>query len=355
MQAVILRRAFGAVAAVCVLVASGFAASSPARAGVICQSQGCSINLAAYIHLSGDDNGDNPGVAVPPPPCWYSPVTSTAPGEGAPGGAAVPMDKFFHYGIKNNTGGWFDADGSSGGGGTTFFSGFVGQADQVSDYKSYAHPQAGSWYGIDADTSRAGEDCMATRPWLAWVAQGALPPPPDIPPLTLALYAFKHLSLPPMSLQLNPRTRSVVTLPTFVKTQMNTETLPSGQPYRYVTASIPATGLTVTVWALAGNLKLSSGSPDATVYQNCGTMGSRASSQQMSRTGANAHIDCGVTYRQPSTGGAFTLTGTITWRAYWAQTGSQTPTANAQPVQGGILTSQSHVPVTVAEIQNLNN
>jgi hypothetical protein len=353
-QAVIARRALRVVAAAaCVLAAAGFAASSSARAGVICDTQGCSINLAAYIHLSGDDGGNNPGVTVPPPPCWYSPVVGTSPGEGAPAGAAVPMDKFFHAGIKADSGSWFNADGSSGGGGNTFFSEFVGQADQVSDYKSYANPQAGSWYGLDNDGSHAGAICMGQRRWLAWVPQGALPPPPDIPPLTLALYAFKHLSLPQMNLQLNPQTRSIVTLPTFVKTQMNTETLPGGQPYRWVTASIPQTGLTVTVWALAGNLDLSSGSPDATVYQPCRAMGSTASSQQMARTGANARIDCGVTYRQPSTG--VTLTGTITWRAYWAATGSQTPTANRQPVPGGILTSQSHVPVTVAEIQNLNN
>ena len=354
MQAVIPRRALGAVAAVCVLAASGFAASPSARAGVICQTQGCSISLASYIHLSGNDNGDNPGVTVPPPPCWYSTVSATYPAEGAPAGAAVPMDKFFRAGIKENSGQWSLADGGGGGGGTTFFSSFEGQADQVSDYKSYAHPQAGSWYGLDADGSAAGEDCMATRPWLAWVAQGALPPPPDIPPLTLALYAFKHLNLPTMNLRLNPGGRSIVTLPTFVKTQMNAATLPGGQPYRWVTATIPATGLTVTVWALAGNLHINAGTAAATVYQPCRTMGSAASSQEMAHTGANAAIDCGVTYRQPSSGGPFTLTGTITWRAYWAATGSQTPTANRQPVPGGVLISQRQVPVNVAEIQGLN-
>lgn len=354
MQAVIACRAAAVAAAASVLLAAGFAAPLSARAGVICQGQGCSINLAAYIHLSGDDNGNNPGVAVPPPPCWYSTVASTYPAEGAPAGAAVPMDRFYHAAIKADSGSWFLADGGSGGGGNTFFSTFVGQADQVSDYKSYAHPQAGSWYGLDADGSAAGEQCMAQRQWLAWVPQGALPPPPDIPPLTLALYAFKHLSLPQMNLRLNPRTRSIVTLPTFVKTQMNTETLPGGQPYRWVTATIPATGLTVTVWALAGNLSITAGTAAATVYQPCRAMGSAASSQQMAHTGANAPIDCGVTYRQPSSSGPFTLTGTITWRAYWAATGSQTPTANRQPVPNGLLVSQHQVPVDVAEIQGLN-
>lgn len=355
MQAVILRRAFGTVAAVCVLVGSGFAASSPARAGVICQNQGCSISLAAYVHLSGNDTGDNPGVVVPPPSCWYTPVTGTSPVEGGPAGAAVPMDKFFHAAMKANSGTWSDADGSGGGGGTTSFSQFVGQADQVSDYKSYAHPQAGSWYALDNDGSLVGGQCMAQRPWLVWVPQGQLPPPPTVSPLTLARYAYKYLSLPYVTLRLNPPTRSFVTLPTYVKTQMNANFLPDGKPYRHVTASIPSLGLTVTVWVLAGKLHLSSGSANATVYQPCHTMGTTADSQQMSRTGPNARIDCGVTYRQPSAGRAFMLTGTITWRAYWAQTGSPTPTANAQPVQGGILTSQSHVPVTVAEIQNLNN
>jgi len=353
-QALIARRAAGAAAAVCVLLAAALAAPSSARAGVICQGQGCSISLGAYIHLSGDDNGSNPGVAVPPPPCWYSTVSGTDPAEGAPAGAAVPMDKFFRAGIKADSGQWFDADGSSGGGGNTFFSQFEPQADQVSDYKSYAHPQAGSWYGLDQDGSNAGGQCMARRPWLAWVPQGALPPPPDIPPLTLALYAFKHLSLPPMNLRLNPQTRSIVTLPTFVKTQMNTETLPGGQPYRWVTATIPATGLTVTVWALAGDLNITAGTAAATVYQPCHTMGSGASGQQMAHTGANAAIDCGVTYRQPSSSGPFTLTGTITWRAYWAATGSQTPTANRQPVPNGILVTRHQVPVDVAEVQGLN-
>jgi hypothetical protein len=354
-HAVIARRAAAAAAAVSVLLAAAFAAPSPARAGIICEGQGCSISLAAYVNLSGDDTGNNTGVVVPPPSCWYTPVTGTSPAEGGPAGAAVPMDKFFHAAIKANSGTWSDADGGGGGGGTTSFSQFVGQADQVSNYKSYAHPQAGSWYALDTDGSPTGDQCEAQRPWLVWVPLGQLPPPPTVSPLTLARYAYKYLSLPYVTLRLNPPKRSIVTLPTYVKTQMNANFLPDGQPYRHVTASIPGLGLTVTVWVLAGNLNLSAGTANATVYQPCHTMGTTADSQQMSRTGPNAAIDCGVTYRQPSTGGAFTLTGTITWKAYWAATASQAPTANARPVPGGTLTSQSQVPVTVAEIQNLNN
>lgn len=353
-------RAAAVSAAACVLAAIGLVApASAARAGVICNGSGCSVSLSGFVHLSGDDGGDNPGVTVPPPPCWYSPVSSTYPSEGSPAGAAVPMDKFFRYGIKNNTGSVFLADGSSYGGGTTFFSPFRVQADQVSDYKSYAHPQAGSWYGLDFDDTPAGNNCSNSRPSFMWATPGTPPPPPDVPPLTLALYAFKHLSLPGMKPTLDPAARSYVSLPTYVKMQFAnnggpTLYLPGGRPYRYVTASIPALNLSVTVWAIGSALHIAPGSPGATAYQPCPATGSKATSSQMANTGANAAIDCGVTYRQPSTGGPFTLTTSINWTAYWAAGQSVTPTANRQPVPNGQLTSQAKTPVNVAEIQNIN-
>jgi hypothetical protein len=358
MHVLIARRAVRVTVALSVLLASGFAAQGlapqPSRAGVVCGGESCSVFLSAFITLSGDDKGDNPGVSIPPPPCWYSTVSGTYPGEGSPAGAAEPFDKFVHAAIKGGYGTWSLADGGGGGGGSTYFSGTVkGQADAVSGYPKYANPAAGNWYGLDATGSVQGQQCVAQRPWLSWVAQGTQPPPPVVPPLTLALYAYAHMTLPTMQFALDPSGRSYVALPTFVKADLagwgGAEA--GGDPYQHVTAHLDGTNETVTVWALAGKLYLTAGG-SATPYEPCATLGSSWTSKEMAATGPNTPIDCGVTYRAPSTGGAFDLSGTIAWVPTWAEGGDGPP--HGQPVPAGDLYTKHGQGVDVAEIQSIN-
>jgi hypothetical protein len=355
----IARRAVRVTVALSVLLASGFAAqgltSQPTKAGVVCGGESCSVYLGAYIKLTGDDQGDNPGINIPPPPCWYSPVSGTYPGEGAPAGAAVPMDKFMHAASKAS-GTWSLADGGGGGGGGSFFGQFLGTANSVSGYPKYRNPAAGTWYGLDANGSVAGRACTGQRPWLSWVGQGALPPAPEVPPLTLALYALAHMYIPTLGFTLNPKNGpSYVTLPTFVKAGLggwNTGQKFGGKPYQYVTAHLNGTGESATVWAVAGSLYLSAGTSSATTYEPCAPLGSTWSTQEMDNAGSNARIDCGVTYRAPSTGGAFQLSGYIPWRPTWAAVAGGLPQGGAVP--GGDLYSRGGQGVNVAEIQSLN-
>jgi hypothetical protein len=352
------RRAIRVTVALSVLLASGFAAQGfagqSARAGVVCGGQSCEVYLSAFIRLTGDVGPYNSSITIPPPPCWYSTVSGTYPAEGSPAGAAVPFDKFVRAAIKGNYGTWSLSDGGSGGGGAGFFSGEKGTADAVSGYPKYANPQPGSWYGLDANGSAQGLACVGSRPWLSWVAQGAQPPPPTIPARTLALYALAHLRVPGIRFTLNPRSRSYVALPTFAKTD-----LPgwgggrsNGHPYQHVTATIIATGQQATVWAVGGSLSIDAGTGKAITYDHCTAFGSSASPQQMNATGPNARIDCGATYTAPSTSGPYMLSGTIYWRTTWAPVGGGGP--QGQPI-GGPLVSRGAQPVTVAEVQSLNN
>jgi len=351
------RRAIRVTVTVSVLLASGFAAQGitgqSAKAGVVCGGQSCEVYLSAFIHLSGDVGGNNP-VNIPPPPCWYSPVSGTYPAEGAPAGAAVPFDKFVRAAIKGNYGTWSLSDGGSGGGGAGFFSGERGTADAVSGYPRYANPQPGSWYGLDANGSAQGLACVGSRPWLAWVAQGTLPPPPTIPLKTLALYALAHMRIPGISFTVNPSSRSYVALPTFVMTNFAgwSHNKFNGQPYQHVTATIVATGQQATVWAVGGALHIYAGTASATTYNHCTAFGSSTSPGKMNATGPNTPIDCGATYSAPSTGGPYTLSGTIDWRPTWAPGGGGPP--QGQPL-GGDLVSAHGQPITVAEVQSLNN
>lgn len=362
MHVLITRRVSRVAVALSVLLASGFAAQGlapePARAGVVCGGESCSAYLGAYISLTGNKQSapNALGIAVPPPPCWYASVSSTYPSEGAPAGAAEPFDKFVHAAIKAGYGNWGLSDGGGGGGGGSYFSGIEGTADSVSGYPKYGHPAAGTWYGLDAAGTAQGRACVGQRPWLAWVGAGDEPPPPEIPPYTLALYALAHMIIPRLNFATEPAKETYVSLPTFVSTTLPGwgHSLDGAYPYQHVTATIKATGQSVTVWALAGRLVITSGAPSATVYDNCSDIkGSSWSSQRMKTTGPDVAIDCGVTYRSPSVGGSFALQGSITWVPTWAQGGAGAGPRGA-PVGAGDLYSRYTGPIQVAEIQSLN-
>ena len=362
MHVLITRRAGRVAVALSVLLASGFAAQGltpePARAGVVCGGESCSVYLGAYIKLGGPDvsGSANPGISIPPPPCWYATVSSTYPAEGAPAGAAEPFDKFVHAAVKAGYGNWGLSDGGGGGGGGGYFSGIQGTADSVSGYPKYGHPAAGTWYGLDASGTAQGRACVGQRPWLAWVGAGDQPPPPEVPPYTLALYAYAHMVVPTLSVATNPQGRTYVSLPTFAETRLGGwgGNRDGAYPFQYVTATLKGTGESVTVWALAGHLVITSGAPDATVYDNCSDYRGSTWGSRMSTTGPGTAIDCGVTYRSPSTGGQFSLRGSITWAPTWAQGNAAGALPHGQPVGAADLYTTGARGVTVAEIQSLN-
>jgi hypothetical protein len=223
---------------------------------------------------------------------------------------------------------------------------------------------AGTWYMLPVNpaASAAGKAACLKLPLYAWVLPGQLPPIPPIPPSTLRMLALAKLTRPGIgNIDINPAGRSYANLPTFVQVGLAGafERTAGGRPYATVTASLPDGSLSVTVWAMAQPLSIAAGTADATLYAGgCGYLGSTATARQMSGTGANQPIDCGVTYRVPGTG--YNLTTSIGWRVYRAITtgdgdGPLPPQAGMQPLGSGLLqASVAGIQVSVGEIQSLN-
>src|SRR6266540_1549762 len=186
------------------------------------------------------------------------------------------------------------------------------------------HDPAGTWYMLPVNpaASPAGQAECLKLPLYAWVLPGQLPPAPPIPPATLRMLALAKLTRPGIgNIDVNPAGRSYANLPTFVRVGLTGafERTAGGRPYATVTASLPDGSLSVTVWAMAQPLSIDAGTLDASMYTGgCRYLGSTATAKQMSGTGANQPIDCGVTYRRPSDG--YNLTTSISWRVYWAIT-----------------------------------
>jgi hypothetical protein len=298
----------------CGLVAPNAAAGPPppGSGGAGCGGQSCWVYVESLVKFSGNGytGAVNPGIAIPPPSCWMQPWMS-----------AAAMYQYYETYI---------AAGNTGGGAA--WAAFAGQIKQ-----RYAANAQGVWWASNFDGSAGGSVCVGNLPMIAWVAAGAAPPLQWIPPRTLALLALSRLTVRPPVLATNPVGDSYVGLPTFV-----TATVPGGTTLS-VTASIPTDSETVVATPL--RLALAETGP-GTLFQDCGTLGSTYSAAQMTATGPGAAIDCGVTFSQPSTGGDFTVTGTLYWTATWNGAVLAPPPA--------LFATGAPAPVPVAEIQSIN-
>jgi hypothetical protein len=274
------------------------------------------------------------------------------------------MDKWFRAMAKNNSGQWSAADGSSGGGGTTFANQFITQADQLSGYPGYANPANGSWYGIDTDGSTAGGQCMAKWPWMSWGAAGPQGAPVlPIPPVDLALYAYANMRIPaPNKLTTSPPKTSYVNLGTYVWAQWDPGTpAKSMSAYRIVaTLHTIAGDEVVSVWAQpaqtnAFTVNAAGGTPSSA---GCGITAGQAGSKypigKAPQSGPGVAPDCGVLYTAP--GSNSPLSVTTTWNATWGNgvlngPGQALPNGQGQITVTGPTPPQ---PVNVAEIQSIN-
>jgi hypothetical protein len=307
--------------------------------GTGCGGSACTVSLEKLVHFSGNwSAGTNNPVTIPPPPCLWEPI-----GDGQTGSQQIVSE----WGPNPPTA--FDVDKS------------YAQAQQLLKQNP---PPAGTWYMLPVNpaASPAGKAECLKLPLYAWVLPGQLPPTPPIPPATLRMLALAKLTRPGIgNIDVNPAGRSYANLPTFVRVGLTGafERTAGGRPYATVTASLPDGSLSVTVWAMAQPLSIDAGTTDATVYTDgCRYLGSTATAKQMSGTGANQPIDCGVTYLRPSNG--YNLTASISWRVYWEITtgdgdGPLPPQAGMQAVGAGQLqASTAGRPVSVGEIQSLN-
>jgi len=281
----------------------------PGSGGAGCGGQSCWAYVQSLVSFSGTGYTGtvNSSVAIPPPSCWMQPWMS-----------AADMYNYFET---------FIAAGNTGDGAA-----WAGFADQIKQLN--ASNADGVWWASNFDGSAGGSQCVGNLPMIQWVAAGAAPPLSWIPPRTLALMALSRMTVQAPVLTTNPDGNSYVDLPTFV-----TADVPGGTAL-YVTASVP--GESETVWANAVTLYLAKVGPGA-LFQPCGPSGSGYSAVQMSATGPGEAIDCGVTYSAPSTGGSFSVTGTLRWTATW--NGAYLDTLSA---------TGAEVAVPVAEIQSIN-
>jgi hypothetical protein len=302
----------------CGLAAGGWEAGAaaggppPPSGGAGCGGQSCWAYVEGLVKFSGNgyQGQVNPAVVVPPPSCWMQPWMS-----------AAEMYQYYET---------YVAAGNTGGGAA-----WARYADQIKRLE--AEKAQGEWWASNFDGSAGGSVCVGGLPMIQWVAAGSPPPLGWIPPRTLALLALSRLTVQPPTIATNPPGDSYVGLPTFV-----TATVPGGTVLS-VTASIPTASETVVATPL--RLVLAKSGPGR-LFRQCGTLGSRYSAGRMAATGPGAPIDCGVTFSEPSTGGFYTLTGTLDWIARWngevlAPPPALTATGNPRAVR-------------VAEIQSIN-
>ena len=276
-----------------------------------CSGQSCYANVWQQIHLSGSTSsggGSVPAgqqITMPPPPCYMQPLFS-----------GPEMYQLYTEGLGQKV-------GPNGTNPEADYAQFAGKIKAEKDSTD------GFWY------SPVITDMTATcsLPLLEWVADGATPELPHVPAIDLADYAYDHFTLPDPALILNPRTRSYVSLPTYVW-----DTLAGGD-VQHATATLGAESATVT--ATAGHLSLTvSGGGKA--YENCTADGSAARPVGTAppNSGPGTTPDCGVVFH--AAGQNNTIGASITW--------------GIASTYGGFnnIQTQYTQPVTVAEIQGLN-
>lgn len=274
-----------------------------------CSGVACYADVWRYITLSGTQGafstggGGGPQVQLPPPPCYMQPMFS-----------GPELYQLWKAGRRGHVG--------PGQGAGFPFGAYLPQI------KQHRNSGGGEWW---ERVTNLGVGGTCGLPLLAWVTSGAVPPLPAVPAVDLADYAYDHMRLPSPRLTLNPATRSYVSLPTYVW-----DTLPFTAAH--VTATLGNESATVT--ATAGDLTLSAGGAQATVYQaGCTPRGSR-SADPPANAGPGTTPDCGVTFNAPSAGGS--ITGMITWNA----------TSEARAFPRILVRGTDRVPVD--EIQSLN-
>ena len=302
-------------------LAAGPAFADPpggSSSGAGCTGQSCWVSLESrYITLGGDYTNGAAGfapVAVPPPPCWMTPLLS-----------GPAMYAAYQQGQGQAVGP--NGQGANAGLGPGI----------VAQIKAHKDSTDGYWYAPEMDTTPAGFACGARLPLLAWVPAGALPPAPPIPPATLAAYAYNHLKIPSPALVVNPAGRNVVSLPTYVWA-----TTPGGarMPGR-LTITASGGGNSVTLTAVAGRLEVSAAG--ATSSPPCPPSGSGYPVGQAPRaSGPGTQPDCGVVFH--ATGYRMPIDASLTWRIATTVAG----------IQLNDITVRGARDVDVAEIQNLN-
>ncbi|MDJ0342488.1 hypothetical protein QMK19_22400 [Streptomyces sp. H10-C2] len=203
----------------------------------------------------------------------------------------------------------------------------------------------GLWWNGVANPNRKADPASLKcfQEHSAWVLKGTIPDVGiAVTPEILAKAAYDRIRVPDTDVSLSPAAGSQ-------KVNLNTWVWLDKADFKpvSVTARLPALGLWATTTATPIGLHLEAGTSDADLYPASGDCGINkdGSIGTPYKTGDNGVAPpCGVTYRRASTGGAYPLKATVTWKVEWRGSGNT----------GDVLPSGTFdrtTPVTVQEIQ----
>jgi hypothetical protein len=333
-----IRPAFAALAMTVPALAALSATPAVASIPVNCPGGTCDIGLYRQITLGGDYGGPGAApIALPQPPCYYIPYPD--------GPNARAMATY-----------WF------GGGGPPPNDPIVTQEILQHAHATWKNgkltfngpPDPGSFYALNGGTGNSGYmSCWnkAINSSLAnvytFVARGAQPPQPYVPPLDIAEYAANQQTIPTPAVTLSPSNRGYVNLATYVwATWARSQMTHTMKAYK-TTATLG--NETVTVWSYPTKLTVNDTSP-AQKASPCGPTGSSAPVGHPPATPAGKMPDCGLLPTASTPGSDVSVT--VTWTRTWGQGDLNGPGPN--PLPGATVTSPAR-PLPVAEIQSINN
>jgi enoyl reductase len=193
-------------------------------------------------------------------------------------------------------------------------------------------------YCTDESNAEAQQFLYDLPTWFQWVPAGDPPPPGGITPQLLAEIVRANMVLPGLTVAVNPPTRSVVNLPTWVWAE-DAPTRPLS-----VTASIPG-GPWATVTARPTMLRLTPGTQNALTYPDSGVCDGLGVPY---RPGQQPQPPpCGVTYLRPTMGlpEGYTLQAQLVWKVSWV--GSD---GSGGILPDGLFGGTLQVPVTEIQV-----
>jgi hypothetical protein len=339
-----IRYRLGVAIAAAALVASAVAmlpASPAAAAGPVnCPGGTCDISLYRQIVLGGDQgaSGGAPAIALPQPPCWYIPYPDGPDAKSMAtywfgGGGPPPNDPIVTQAILQHANATWKS-------GKLTFNGT---------------PDPGSWYALNGGEGNTGYMSCWTKAITSslanvytFVAPGAQPPQPYVPPVDLADYAANHQTIPTPTAIVNPANRGYVNLATYAWGNWPaSKTTRTAKAYK-TTATLG--NETVTVWSVPSKFTVSASGGAVNPASNCGMFGSSAPVGHPPVTPPRTMPDCGVLPTGPTSG--LNITVGVTWTRTWGVGNLNGPGPNALP-PATVYSAAKTVPVV--EIQSINN
>ncbi|MEU5833408.1 hypothetical protein ABZ820_06940 [Streptomyces diacarni] len=349
-----------AVTALCVCTVLGCATSAwanrgnPYGAGRVLQkgeldenSAGAAAGGSRRITYSGSGSGDGSGgggnLSVPagsnwsPPPCWYAPTYSPKELK-----AKLEDSPFSVTGRSPNNGGNKQETDSA-----------IWERYTEGKYEDFNLDKQGEgsfWAAVPNPNEPDAAKAQSCTELPFWVKNGEQPEVENaISPKILSALAYERIQVPDTEVELNPKDRQTVNLPTWVWLDKGT--------YRplSVTASVDLGGgakISATTTVKPESLALSAGTEDARLHPGSGEcpVGEDGGIGSPYEKGSGKKTPpCGVTYlRATQDGGGYPLKATLTWDASWEGTGG----AGDDELPDGRFGDTRNV--TVQEIQSIN-